>query len=89
VVGHGSQPGRRHARAKGAGQVEAGEFPRLQAVFADHKYINHTLDNWMEREGVSYRIEVSSKPADQHCFVPLKIRWVVERTFAWLDVVGG
>lgn len=59
-------------------------FPRLQAMFADHKYINHSLDNWMERQGVSYRIEVSSKPADQPGFVPVKIRWVVERTFAWL-----
>jgi putative transposase len=38
----------------------------------------------MEREAVRYHIEVSSKPADQEGFVPLKIRWVVERTFAWL-----
>jgi len=59
-------------------------FPRLQAMFADHKYINNRLKQWMERQGVSYRIEVSSKPVDKPGFVPVKIRWVVERTFAWL-----
>ncbi len=66
------------------GKLKAESFPRLKAMFADHKYINHTLDHWIEQEGVSYHIEVSSKPADQPGFVPVKIRWVVERTFAWL-----
>jgi putative transposase len=66
------------------GMLKPEKVPRLQVVFADHKYINHTLDKWMERQRVSYRIEVSTKPADQEGFVPLKIRWVVERTFAWL-----
>jgi putative transposase len=66
------------------GKLKPESFPRLKAIFADHKYINHTLDDWMESQGVSYHIEVSSKPAGQPRFVPLKIRWVVERTFAWL-----
>jgi putative transposase len=38
----------------------------------------------MAAEGVSYRLEVSTRPPGQEGFVPLKIRWVVERTFAWL-----
>jgi putative transposase len=66
------------------GKLPAEEFPRLEAVFADHKYINRTLDTWLERGGVGYRIEVSSRPPEAEGFVPLKIRWVVERTFAWL-----
>jgi putative transposase len=29
-------------------------------------------------------MEISSRPADATGFKPLPIRWVVERTFAWL-----
>jgi putative transposase len=66
------------------GKVRAHAFPRLKVMFGDNKYNNHTLERWMERARVSYRLEVSSRPSDQKGFVPLKVRWVVERTFAWL-----
>jgi putative transposase len=66
------------------GKLPAEAFPRLRAMFGDNKYNNRTLDRWMEREGVGYRLVVSSRPPDQEGFVPLKVRWVVERTFAWL-----
>jgi putative transposase len=65
-------------------KLKAEEFPRLKAMFADNKYNNHTLDDWMAEEKVGYRLEISSRPPDQVGFKPLKIRWVVERTFAWL-----
>jgi putative transposase len=65
-------------------KLEAANYPRLQAVFADHKYNNRTLDQWLARENCSYRIEVVSKAEGKSGFVPVKIRWVVERTFAWL-----
>jgi putative transposase len=60
------------------------EVSRLRAMFGDNKYNNRTLDRWLQQEQVGYRIEVSSKPKDKKEFVPLKVRWVVERTFAWL-----
>lgn len=60
------------------------KFPRLKVVLGDNKYRNHTLDRWLEQQRVGYDIAVSSKPPEQKGFVPLKIRWVVERTFAWL-----
>ena len=66
------------------GKLKPDKFPRLAAMFADNKYNNHTLDAWMAQQQVSYRLEISSKPPDKKEFVPLKIRWVVERTFAWL-----
>jgi putative transposase len=66
------------------GKLRAKAFPRLRAMFGDNKYNNRRLDRWMEQEQVGYRLEVSSKPKDQEGFVPLKVRWVVERTFAWL-----
>jgi putative transposase len=66
------------------GKLTPEKFPRLKAMFADNKYNNRTLDGWMRRNRVSYLLMISSRPADQQGFVPLKIRWVVERTFAWL-----
>jgi putative transposase len=60
------------------------QLPRLEAVFGDNKYNNRALDRWMAQRQVGYHLEVSSKPKDQEGFVPLKVRWVVERTFAWL-----
>jgi len=38
----------------------------------------------MESRRVGYHVQVSSRPAGQEGFVPLKVRRVVERTFAWL-----
>jgi len=66
------------------GKLRAEAYPRLKALFGDNKYRNHALDRWMEQEQVGYRLEISSRPAGQEGFVPLKVRWVVERTFAWL-----
>jgi putative transposase len=31
-----------------------------------------------------YRVEVKTKPEGKKGFEPLPLRWVVERTFAWL-----
>ena len=65
------------------GQLKINEFPRLQRLWADHKYHNHALYAWVYREGY-YELEVVSRPEGQKGFVPLPKRWVVERTFAWL-----
>jgi putative transposase len=66
------------------GKLPAEAFPRLEAMFGDNKYNNRTLDGWMEQRRVGYHLEISSRPQGQEGFVPLKVRWVVERTFAWL-----
>jgi transposase len=60
------------------------KFPRLEVIFADNKYNNHTLDKWLLRSDAKYRIEVKMKPEDSKGFKPVRIRWVVERTHAWL-----
>jgi putative transposase len=57
---------------------------RLKLLWADAKYHNHRLNDWLERSGAGYRIEVVSRPAGSRGFVKLPRRWVVERTFAWL-----
>jgi putative transposase len=65
-------------------KLTAEKFPRLEVVFADHKYINHTLDKWLLDRKAKFRIEVKMKPEDSKGFKPVRIRWVVERTHAWL-----
>jgi putative transposase len=65
------------ARARGR------DFPRLEVVYADNKYHNYDLYRWLRVHQRRYRIEVVSREAGETRFVPLPMRWVVERTFAW------
>ena len=59
------------------------DFPRLEKLWADTKYHNHSLNGWLSEHGW-YVIEVVSRPAGSKTFKVIKWRWVVERTFAWL-----
>ncbi len=66
------------------GQLTPEHRSRLKLIWADGKHHNRRLDGWMEQQGVSYVVEVVSRPAGAQGFVLLHRRWVVERTFAWL-----
>lgn len=70
-------------------KVEATKYPRLEVIFGDNKYNNRTLDRWLRAHGVAYRIEVRAKAEGEPGFVPVKIRWVVERTIGWLGRCRG
>jgi putative transposase len=65
-------------------QAPGRDFPRLKVVFADNKYHNYALYAWLRLHRRPYRLVVVSRPEGVTGFKPLKIRWVVERTFAWL-----
>jgi putative transposase len=68
-----------------AGKLRPEDFPRLAVFFVDNKYHNHKFYAWLkEHSGGKWRLEVSSRPAGSEEFKPLKVRWVVERTFAWI-----
>ena len=56
----------------------------LKLIWADGKYNNHYLNDWLVSSKAGYRIEVVSRPPGSHGFVKLPTRWVVERTFASL-----
>jgi putative transposase len=60
------------------------KFPRLEVVYGDRKYHDHGLDDWLRDNRVPYRVEVVGRPEGVTGFQPLPVRWVVERTFAWL-----
>src|SRR5215207_2873187 len=66
-------------------KLDLTKYPRLKAIFADNKYNNKALDEWLRRTSAPYRLEISSKPSDQPKFVPLKVRWVVEQGIACLN----
>jgi len=63
-------------------KLKAEDYPRLQKIFADNKYHNRTLQQWMTENQVPYTLEIGSKPAGEPVFKPVKIRWVVEQAHA-------
>jgi putative transposase len=73
--------------AKGAREVltelVAQGCPRLRLLWADNKYHNYELEDWLAGNA-RFTIEVVSRPKGARGFVLLPRRWVVERTLAWL-----
>src|SRR5207253_2430597 len=57
--------------------------PRLTLIWADGRYRGPLITQAARRLGLT--IEVVSPPAGQRGFQVLPRRWVVERTFAWLE----
>jgi putative transposase len=58
-------------------------FPRLQLVWADGGYAGK-LVNWV-KQFYHWVLEIVKRPDDAKGFVLLPHRWVVERTFGWLN----
>jgi putative transposase len=66
-------------------------FPRLQGqpvgkvrrVFADNKYHNFALYEWVE-DNARWDLVIVKRPEGKKGWVDLPLRWTVERTFAWL-----
>jgi putative transposase len=73
-----------HAKAV-LSKLEAAKYPRLRVIFADNKYHNLALEDWLADSRAPYRVEVVSKPKDEPGFVPVKIRWVAEQSIACLN----
>jgi putative transposase len=64
-------------------QVRGRDFPRLRVVYADVRYHNYALSDWLSRHRRPYRLKIESRPPGETKFKPLHVRWVVERTYAW------
>jgi putative transposase len=58
-------------------------WKRMKLVWTDGNYTG-TLKDWL-KETLGWLLEIVSKPSDQIGFVVLPKRWIVERTFAWLN----
>jgi putative transposase len=56
---------------------------RVRRVFADSKYHNYALYEWVGGNA-HWDLEIVRRPDGATGWVPLPRRWTVERTFAWL-----
>jgi putative transposase len=66
------------------GRLTAEHQTRLKKVWADGKYNNHHLSDWLAKTAAGYVIEIIGRPLGSIGYVRLPRRWVVERTFGWL-----
>jgi len=56
---------------------------KVRRVFADNKYHNFALYEWVE-DNVAWDLVIVRRPEGKKGWVDLPLRWTVERTFAWL-----
>ena len=80
-------PAPRHGDRDGARLVLTqllGRFPRLQVIWADGAY-GGKLVEWAQRIA-DWSLELVRRPAQLRTFQILPRRWVVERTFDWLNL---
>ncbi|MEZ5943338.1 MAG: transposase [Planctomycetaceae bacterium] len=67
-------------------QLMEAKQPRLQVIWADAKYHNQELSAWIARQSrLPWKLEIVRRPEGAKGFVLLPKRWVVERTFSWLN----
>lgn len=65
-------------------QLLGQHFPRLAVLWADSKYHNYELEEWLD-ENARFTISVVKRSKRRHGFVLLPKRWVVERSLAWME----
>ena len=72
-----------HAAPEVFRQLHRKNYPRLETMWADGKYHNYALYEWMKRHRVGYDLDIVSRPKETSGFVLLPKRWVAERSLAW------
>jgi putative transposase len=64
-------------------RLEGQPMSRVATMYADSKYHNYRLYEWVEANA-TWDLEIVRRPKDAEGWVTLPIRWTVEPTFAWL-----
>jgi len=64
-------------------RLHAKDYPRLQKLWGDNKYHNHSFRQWLAINRPGWELEVKTREPGVKGFAVLPKRWVVERTFAW------
>jgi putative transposase len=64
-------------------RIQPLSWKRMTLVWTDGNYTG-PLRDWL-KETLGWLLEIVSKPSDLTGFVVLPKRWIVERTFAWLN----
>jgi putative transposase len=65
------------------GRLEGQPMGKVRRMFADSKYHNYALYDWVE-DNAAWDMVIVRRPEGKKGWVKLPIRWTVERTFAWL-----
>ena len=65
------------------GRLEGQPMSKVRTMYADKKYHNHDLYDWVAGNA-RWKVHVVRRPEGAKGWVRLPIRWTVERTFAWL-----
>jgi putative transposase len=65
------------------GRLEGQPVGKVRRVFADNKYHNFALYEWVE-DNAPWKLVIVRRPDGKKGWVDLPLRWTVERTFAWL-----
>ena len=63
-------------------QVSRFDQPRLRTIWADRAY--HRDEVYEIAAARGWELDIRSRPAGARGFVPIRGRWVVERTYGWL-----
>lgn len=64
-------------------QLTADTVASLQKIWADGSYRGADFLNWVQ-ERLHAALEITTRPPNAQGFVVVPVRWVVERTLAWL-----
>ena len=65
------------------GRLEGQPVSQVRRMFADNKYHNYALYEWVD-DHADWDLTIVRRPPDQKGWMLLPYRWTVERTFAWL-----
>jgi len=65
------------------GRLEGQPMGKVARVFADGKYHNFALYEWVDNNA-DWKMQIVRRPDGVKGWVRLPVRWTVERTFAWL-----
>ena len=71
------------AAAELFGRLEGQPVGKVRRMFADSKYHNYALYEWVE-DNAAWDLVIVRRPEGERGWVDLPLRWTVERTFAWL-----
>src|SRR5436305_14021687 len=65
------------------GRLQGQPVGKVVRMFADNKYHNYALYEWVE-DNANWELVIVRRPDGKKGWVKLPLRWTVERTFAWL-----
>jgi putative transposase len=65
-------------------QMDPKDYPEVETIFGDQAYTKEGFPDKVKEWKTGCQLNVITRPPDAEGFVKLPIRWVVERTLAWL-----